>query len=420
MKITIVSYFCPPEVAAPASRVHENAVRFAQMGHDVTILTGLPNHPRGKVFDGYRWRFRQEEYVGQVRVIRMGSWIAPNTTGGKRMRAYLSLMLAQIVGAFTSGPADIVIGTSPPLFTAFAGYIVSCIKRCPFVFEVRDLWPENMIAIGALRNRPAIWALSVLESLLYRRAKRIVPVTQGFASYIRDKGIPPQRISVIPNGVSLDDYRPVDYPNDLAEELGVKNRFVVAYIGTVGINHGIQTVLDTGALLQNHPEVVLLVVGDGAERAELEVQAKKQGLMNVRFLGEKPRDEMPMYHALADATMVLLKKSSYFGKVIPSKIFVAMGFACPLILGVPGESRGIVEDAGAGIAVEPESPHAVVSAIEQLMRMKQDGRLSEMGRMGRDYVGKHFNRDTLAGLYMQALDQTAHHHTKQDHHDTTS
>lgn len=403
MKITIVSYFCPPEVAAPASRAYENAIRFARMGHEVTILTGLPNHPRGKVFGGYRWRLLQRETIGPLRIVRMGSWVAPNTTTRKRLQAYLSLTLAQIVGSLFTGPADVVIGTSPPLFTALAGYVVSRVRHCPFVFEVRDLWPENMIAIGALRNRSAIRALSSLELFLYRRARKVVPVTRGFRDYIRDKGISSEKIAVIPNGVSLDNYCPVEYPHDLAVDLGLEGKFVAAYVGTVGINHGIQTVLDAGERLRQYPEVVLLVVGDGAERKDLEAQARRRGLTNVRFVGEKPREEMARYHALADVMLVLLRKSAYFRWVIPSKIFVAMGFARPILIGVSGESRQIVEDAGAGVAVDPESPDAVAEAIIDLSRRKRDGRLAEMGRRGREYVGIHYNRDVLAEQYNKKL-----------------
>ena len=409
MRILIVSYFCPPEVAAPASRVFENASRFSKLGHEVTILTGLPNHPRGEIFPGYRFRLIQRERMGDVTVVRVASLIAPNTSARNRLKSYVSLMLAQMIACLFTGPADVVIGTSPPLFTALAGCVAAIVKRCPFVFEVRDLWPENMIAIKALTNPLVIRVLRALELVLYRRARKVVPVTQGFREYIEEKGIPARRIAVITNGVDLSQYRPVDYPDDLARQLDLEGKFVAAYIGTVGINHGIQILLDAGEILRDCPDVVLLVVGDGAERRALEEQARRRDLTNVRFLGEQPRHRMPAFHALADCLLVLLRKADYFRRVIPSKIFVAMGMARPIVIGVDGESRNIVESADAGIAVAPENPEAVADGIRQLRRLKMNGRLAQMGQRGRRYVTRHFDRDALARKYhCELLDLVSH------------
>jgi len=341
--------------------------------------------------------------MGDVNVVRVASLVAPNTSARSRLKSYLSLMLAQMIGCLAAGPADVVIGTSPPLFTALAGYVAAVVKRCPFVFEVRDLWPENMIAINALTNPLVIRVLRSLELFLYRRARKIIPVTQGFRDYIAEKGIPPDRLAVITNGVDLSQYRPIDYPGDLARRLGIEGKFVAAYIGTVGINHGIQILLDAGEILRHCPDVVLLVVGDGAERRALENQARRRGLTNVRFLGEQPRRRMPDYHALADCLLVLLRKADYFRRVIPSKIFVAMGMARPILIGVDGESRNIVETAGAGIAVAPEDPRAIADGILRLRRLKTDGRLHEMGRRGRQYVVRRFDRDVLAQEYHREL-----------------
>jgi len=403
LRILIVSYCCPPEVAAPASRVYENSSRFSELGHEVTILTGFPNHPRGKVFPGYRLRLIQRERMGDVNIIRVASLVAPNTSARNRLKSYLSLMLAQMIGCLAAGPADVVIGTSPPLFTALAGYVAALIKRCPFVFEVRDLWPENMIAVKALTNPLVIRVFRALELFLYRRARKIIPVTRGFRDYIADKGISAEHLAVITNGVDLSQYRPTDYPGNLARQLGLEGKFVAAYIGTVGINHGIQILLDAGEILRDCPDVVLLVVGDGAERRALEDQARRRRLTNVRFLGEEPRHRMPEYHALADCLLVLLRKADYFRRVIPSKIFVAMGMARPIVIGVEGESRDIIETAGAGIGVDPENPQAVADGIGQLRRLKRDGRLDEMGQRGRRYVARHFDRDALAQEYHREL-----------------
>lgn len=403
MRIIIVSYFCPPEVAAPASRVIENAVRFCEMGHQVTILTGFPNHPRGIIAKGYKFRLMQKEHIGKVAVVRMGSWIAPNTTTGNRLKAYLTLTATQIAGCFFCGAADVVIGTSPPLFTAFAAYVISVIKRCPFIFEVRDLWPENMIAIGAIKGSLSIRAMKSLEVFLYRKAYKIISVTHGFSEYIRDMGLPMGKIAVIPNGIDRQSYQPVPYPFEYASEFGLIGHFIVAYIGTVGINHGLQILLDAAKMLLPYPDIKILIVGDGAERHMLQEQSRFHKLDNVIFTGERPRSEMPAFHALADVLVVLLKKAEYFRRVIPSKIFMAMGLEKPVLIGVEGESRRIIEEAGAGIGVAPEDPRAVVDGILRMRKMKAEGKIQAMSRSGREFVEHHYNRDQIAKNYEKLL-----------------
>lgn len=390
-----MSYFCPPEVAAPASRVFENATRLAAMGHDVTILTGLPNHPLGRVFGGYEKRWYQSERMANIRVVRVASWVAPNTTAANRLKSQVSLMLAQIIGGAFAGPFDVVVGTSPPLFQAFAGWVVSVFKRCPFVFEVRDLWPENIIAVGALKSGLGVRFLGVLERFLVARARRLVVVTRGFADYYAEKGVDSRKIAVVTNGVDLSEYSPAPFPRELAHALGLEGKFVAGYLGTVGLNHGLLTILDAAERLRRERDVAIVVVGDGAERASLEAEASRRGLDNLRFLGERPRAEMPAYHALCDAVMVLLRAAPYFHRVLPSKIFTCMGLARPILIGVDGEARAIVEAAGAGIFVPPEDPGALSEAILTMRRNKTVGALEAMGRAGREYVTRHYDRDVL-------------------------
>ena len=403
MRILFVSYFCPPEVVAP--RVFETAVRLAKRGHQVTILTGLPNHPRGVLFEGYRWRWMQREEMEGVTIVRMGSWLSPNTSGFKRMRGYLSQAFAQMVGSFYTGRADVVIGSSPPLFTGIPGYFASLVKRAPFVFEVRDLWPENMVAIGAMKRGFTLWAMKKLEMFLYRRARRIVPVTEGFLEYIAEKGIPRGKMEVIFNGVDMESFSHDGYPRRLAGELDLQGKFVVAYIGTIGINHGLRVLLDAAEQLKDCPDARLLIVGDGAERKPLEEEALRRGLTNVIFTGERPRGEMPAFHGLADVLFVHLKKADYFHRVIPSKIFVAMSMEKPVLIGVEGEARRIIAAAGAGIGVEPENADEVAEAVRKLYGMRNNGELGKMGRAGRAHVEAHFNRDDLAAQYEVMLEQ---------------
>jgi hypothetical protein len=253
-----------------------------------------------------------------------------------------------------------------------------------------------MVAIGAVKSGIGIRLFARLERFLFRRARRIVVVTRGFAEYYEQKGVPADRIAVVTNGVDLKEHRPAPYPAELARSLGLEGKFVAGYLGTVGINHGLVTILDAAERLRAEDDVAIVIVGDGAERTALETEARRRGLDNVLFLGERQRADMPAYHALCDAVMVLLKRAPYFHRVLPSKIFVCMGFERPMILGVDGEARQIVEESGSGLFVEPENPAAVAEAILTLRRLKANGALEAMGRTGRDYVALRFDRNVLA------------------------
>lgn len=410
MKILVFSYFSPPEFSAAAARVFDNARIWARAGHEVTILTSIPNYPKGTMFPGYRFRLLQTECREGVRIVRLASWIASNRTTLGRLIGYLSLTVSQVVMHRAGGAADVVIGSSPPLFTALGGWVASRLRRIPFVFEVADLWPENLVAIGANPNGRAVRLLAAIERLLTSRAAKVVTVTEGFRDYYLARGVEPARVAVVTNGVDLLRFQPQRAPAALVDSLQLTGKFVAAYIGTVGLNHALATVLDAAVRLRNRPEIVFLIVGDGAERADLEADARQRGLTNVLFVGERPSAEMPDFHALADVLLVLLRDSDYFNRVIPSKMFVAMAMAKPIILGVCGEAGRIVEAAGCGIAVSPENPVELADAIERVASLRDSGALPEMGRQGRQYVEQNYDRNSKALAYLSLLTEVAKAH----------
>jgi glycosyltransferase involved in cell wall biosynthesis len=281
--------------------------------------------------------------------------------------------------------------------------VASRLRRIPFVFEVADLWPENLIAVGENPKGRAVRVLASTERLLLSRAAKVVTVTEGFREFYLARGVEPKRVAVVTNGVDLVRFQPQPVPSNLAESLGVAGKFVAAYIGTVGINHGLLTVLAAAERLKDRPEIVFLIVGDGAERAWLEADAHRRGLTNVQFLGERPTSEMPQYHALADVLLVLLRDSDYFHRVIPSKIFVAMAMAKPVVLGVRGEAARIVEAAGCGLCVPPENPEALADAVSRAAGLRASGELVEFGRRGREHVERHYDRNAKAIAYLALL-----------------
>lgn len=405
MKILFLSHYFPPEVNAPASRTFEHCREWVRAGHDVTVITCAPNHPRGCVYDGYSNRLWSDERMDGIRVIRLWTFLSPNEGFGKRSLNYVSYLLACVVAIPKLPRTDVVISTSPQFFNGLAGWFVSRAKRAPWVLEIRDLWPESILAVGAIRNRAVIWALRALERFAYRKAAHIVPVTDAFRRYMVESGVNDGKITVVKNGVELSLFDRSCSSDALRERLGLTGRFVAAYFGTHGMAHHLETIFEAAAMFRDDDEVSFLLVGDGAEKARLEARLLELGLNNVLMLGQQPKSLMPEFWALADVSLVLLRRTDLFRTVIPSKIFEAMGMATPVVLGVEGEAREIVEHASAGIPIEPENSDELAAAVR---RLADDPALCrKLGDSGHAYVAEHFDRRVLAARYLTLLEDVA-------------
>jgi len=405
MRILFLSHYFPPEVNAPASRTFEHCRQWARMGHEVTVVTCAPNHPRGRVYPGYRNRLFQVERRDGIRVVRLWTYVTANEGLVKRSLNYVSYMLAAMFAAPWLPDADVVISTSPQFFNGLAGYFVSRLKRAPWLLEIRDLWPESILVVGAITNRTIIRLLESLEMFAYRHAEAIVPVTDAFKRHMVEKGIAPQKIEVIKNGVDLDFYTATEASDPVVEKLGLEGKFVASYFGTHGMAHRLDTVLDAAELLRDRRDIVFLLVGDGADRARLERLRDQRRLDNVLILGQQPKQSMPRLWQRSNASLVLLMRSDLFRMVIPSKIFESMAMQRPIILGVEGESRAIVEQANAGICIEPESARALANAVTELADDPQLG--ARLGVNGRKYVAEHYDRRMLGAKYEALLARLA-------------
>lgn len=408
MRILYVSCNFPPEPGAPAARVSELARAWQRDGHEVTVLTGMPNHPTGVIPPEYRGRLRIEEDFHGVRVLRTWIYAAANRGVVRRSLAYGSFALSALTLAQVElPPADVLIATSPQFLTAVAGYGIAKLRRLPFVFEVRDLWPESIVAVGALPDgHPVVRGLAVVEEHLYRAADEIVVVTRSFRERLAQRGVPESKIDIIRNGVDLGRFRPSPRDTPLRAELGFGDRVVVAYVGTHGMAHGLSAVLEVASRLRAREDLRFLFVGEGAERASLEARARELGLSNVTFLGARPRDEIPEVYATADLCLVPLRKTELFQTVIPSKIFEILAMERPIVLSVDGEARTIVEEARAGLFAPPEDVEAMTRAIVELA--SDPDRRRRMGEAGRAYVMRSFDRDTLAREYAEVLQRVVH------------
>lgn len=401
MKILYVSQYFPPEMGAPAARVSELSRSWAKFGHDVTVMTGFPNHPTGVVPPRYRGRWLCRETDADVNVVRIPIYATPNKGFIKRILMHLSFNVsAALLGLFVTKRPDLVIATSPQFFTGIAGAWLAWVWRVPFVFEVRDLWPASIVELGAMRRGTVIMRfLEWLEAAMYRRAKLIVVVAESFVEAIAARGIPREKIVVVTNGVDLGLFRPM--PREPARKsLGLPEGFLATYVGTHGMAHGLGLVLDVAKLVEADG-IRFLLVGEGAEKAELMRRAEVQGITNVTFFDQQPRDRVAELYAASDVCLVLLRKVELFKGVIPSKIFEFMGAARPILTTVDGESRAILERAGAGQYSPPEDAVSLAAALRALAA--DPVRLAAMGAAGRAFVEAHYSRPVLAKRYAEQL-----------------
>ncbi len=405
MKILFLSHYFPPEVNAPATRTYEHCRRWVELGHEVTVISCVPHHPMGKAYPGYSNKLIHTEYKDGIKAIKILTYITANEGFLKRTFNYVFYMLMAIVAAPFLPKADIVISTSPQFFNGLAGYFVSRLKRCPWILEIRDLWPESILAVGAIKNPLIIRTLEAIERFVYRKADHIVPVTYAFERHIAARGGSPDRITVIRNGVDLKFFEPCEKNHEFARQLGVEGKFVAAYVGTHGMAHGLDLLIDAAQELKKRDDIVILLAGDGAERARLVAEVERRGLKNIKLLGQLPKTEMPKLWSVTDVSLVVLKKLDLFLTVIPSKIFESMAMRQPIILGVAGESAELIQESGAGIVIEPENVEQLTAAL--LTLADSTALREEIGDHGRAYVAANFDRTVLAGRFEKLLINTA-------------
>lgn len=403
MRIVYVSQYYPPEMGAPAARVSAFARRWAAMGHDVTVVTTFPNHPTGIIPEGYRGHLRLIEHDEGVRVVRTFLYAAANKGVIKRGLCYASFAVSSVLQGYGPiGRPDVVIATSPQFLVTLSGWVLSRLKGTPLLTEIRDLWPDSIVAVGAFpADSLLVRLLSVMERFIYRQSDLVVSVTRSFVPLLRDRGA--RRVAFVSNGADPATFSPAADRDAVRARFGLEGRFVASFVGTLGMAHGLDTVLDAAEILKDHPTILFWLVGEGARRAELQAEAKRRGVDNVRFEGQVPREDIPGMLSASDAAMVLLRPDPLFATVRPSKMFEAMAASCPVILGVRGESRALLEESGGGIAIEPGSGAALATAVLEMLADPESRR--RQGALGRAYVTARLSHDALARDYIAAIQE---------------
>ncbi|MDZ7691024.1 MAG: glycosyltransferase family 4 protein [Balneolaceae bacterium] len=374
-------------------------MEWVQEGHQVTVITCAPNFPQGEVYEGYRNELRQQEVMDGIKVIRVWSYITSNKGFVKRTLDYVSFAVTSFgTGLFQK--ADVIVATSPQFFTTWSGFLLSKLKRTPWVFELRDLWPESIKTVGALKDGPIYRTLEKIELFLYRSADLVVPVTDAFKENLVERGIPADKQRVIPNGSNLELFNSENLEDrDLRAELGLEDKFIVGYIGTHGMAHNLDFILDCAGAIED-PDIHFVFIGDGAEKEHLVAMAEEQKLENVTFMDPVPKEEVPGYLAMVDISLVPLKKSDTFKTVIPSKIFEAAAMDTPILLGVEGQAREIVEQFDAGIAFEPENQ---ADFLEKLRLFKENSDVYNQKARNAEQLAKAYDRKKLALKMLEGL-----------------
>jgi colanic acid biosynthesis glycosyl transferase WcaI len=406
MRILYLSQYFSPEVGATQTRAYEMASNWVRMGHSVTMLSEVPNHPSGIIPPQYRGRLYERSDLEGIDVVRVWVKASPKKNFRSRMLFYLSYMFsASLAGLLLArGSYDLIYASSPPLFVGASALFLSRARGLPFCFEVRDLWPESAIALGELSNQRAISWATKLEQACYRRSRLIVVVTRGILDSLLQRGIPQDRLAYIPNGANVDMFRFREAGRvHIRQALGLEGKFIAIYAGIHGIAQGLETLIEAARLLHEVPDIHLLLVGDGPKKAELQAIAARQNLPNLTMLAEQPRQVIVDYLSAADVALIPLRSLELFSGALPSKMFDAWACERPLLLSVNGEARQVMEQAGGGVFIPPEDAQALAQALLVLKDSPQSAR--EMGRKGRDFTVEHFSRKAQAKKLAEELTQ---------------
>jgi glycosyltransferase involved in cell wall biosynthesis len=398
MKILFLTDNFPPEVNAPATRTFEHCREWVKAGAEVTVITCFPNFPLGKVYAGYKNQLKKTEWIEGIKVIRIWSYITANEGFAKRILDYISFSVTSfLAGLFEK--TDLIIATSPQFFVALTGRALSFWKHKPWIMEVRDLWPESIKTVGAMKNNLFIRYFEWQEMRCYRSAKKIIVVTNLFKKKLVDRGIDASKIEIIKNGSNRQLFQPKPKNEEIIGRLGLAGKKILGYIGTQGMAHKLDFILNCAKLLlTSGPQYHFLFIGNGAEKKALLKKADDEHLTNVTMLDTVPKKEVVEYLSILDAAIINLKKSELFKSVIPSKIFETAAMQIPVLLGVDGEARSIIEQYGAGLYYEPENQADFIQKINQLFSNELNYRHFKKGG---SHLAEAFDRRALA---MQMLD----------------
>ena len=394
MRILFLTQYCPPEVGAPQNRIFEFAKKLKEFGHEVTILTALPNYPIGEIFEDYRGKGVVIEEIEGIKIVRTSIYATKSKSFTKRLRNYLSFTFSSVFqGSKYIDKQDVIITESPPIFLGFSGYVLAKLKKANFIFNISDLWPESAIKLGVLHNKLFIKMAVWLEEFCYRHAAAVTCQTQGIVDDIVGRGFDKNKVHLLTNGVDTDLFKKENRDEDFRHEIGIENKFALCYAGIHGLAQGLQVIINAAEIVKDEENIQFVFVGDGPEKQDLINMVKEKDLKNVLFLPLQPKTNMPKIVASMDAAIIPLKKLELFKGALPSKMFETLASEVPIILPVQGEAAKLVNNANAGIVVEPENAKEIAEAV---LKLYNDIELrKKLGENGRAYVMENYARENI-------------------------
>ena len=413
MKIIYITQHFPPEIGAAQGRAYDMSSNLSQLGHDLHVLTTFPNsQPTKKVF--------KKEKVNDLTVYRSFRIRDTKTSTLRRLANYLSFMLSSCLSGLFVKKVDIVYATSPQLFQGVTGYFLSRIHKAKFVFEIRDLWVDFAELLGQFKNKKLLNLARKLENFLYNKADHIIVVTHGYKKRLIDLGIKEDKITVIPNGVNPSSLNQLvrNHPNSVKQQYAIEDKFLVLYAGNIGAAQGLDTIISAAEQLKHDPSIVFMFIGEGVEKQTLMERARTLQLSNVIFIDSKKKEELANYYDAADIGIVSLKKHPLFEITIPSKVFDYMSMSIPVLIGVDGEAREIVEKHHAGFYFEPENPTDFIHALKHAQSKPDE--LNEIKRNVKQELLQSFNRETQAKELSEALTRLTNRNNERLQKKTTS
>lgn len=403
MKVLLMTQIYKPETGALATRMDPLVRRLVESGHCVTVATGMPNYPDGVVKEGYRRRLLMSENSRGHRILRTAYFTTPrNRSKWTQLLSYLTFIPAVLVSGLRAGPVDVVFVTSPPLFPAISAIFLARLRRARLVFDIRDLWPDELVACGAAAEASSsVGWLRRLERWIYRSADLVTCTTRSFIETVVARGVPRECTLFVPNGADLSLFQPRPPREDLRRELGLGGRFVVMYVGLLGIKHGLETVLHTAARFRGDEGIVFVFVGSGPREEDLRRQASETGLENCRFVPARPLNEIPDFLATADICITTLLPEPYLEKIIPVKLYEYMACGKPIVASLAGEGARILAESGAGFGTAPGDDEAAARAIRTLQG--DETLRAVMARRGPAFVARGYSREEGARRLEEAM-----------------
>ncbi|SHI95326.1 Glycosyltransferase involved in cell wall bisynthesis [Desulfatibacillum alkenivorans DSM 16219] len=405
MRILYLSQYFPPENGATQVRSFEMARRLVQQGHEVTVIANVPNHPEGIIHPEFKnvW-YKKDELEGiDVRYVKVAAFREKSFK--KRIIFYLSYMFtAALAGLLMRRKKyDCIYATSPPLFVGGAAIFLKWVKKIPMYFEVRDPWPQAAVELGLVQSGMAIKMATLLEEACYRNAEKIVVVTETVRDMLLQRNVPPEKMIVIPNGATVESfYWTREGRDEVRKNLGMEDSFIVLHAGNMGVAQDLHTILNAAKLMEDEPRYQFLMVGTGPVEKELRDRARELKLKNLHFLGYKPRREMPPIFSACDAAAVTSKALDVFKSMKPVKMYDSWACQVPVLLGMEGESKDLVQAVNGGVCYTPENPEDMVRAIREMDALGFETR-RDMGEKLRQYVIDNYSRASQARVLEQVL-----------------